>query len=133
MCRSLIANLSAANCYKSDHLKQPENWSLGTMLPCLLSFQIFASIKPCQCQANKILCLYSGKGKIHLYCWVFPHCVPWIYSTCCCTCSCQQQGITNVVRYLFLVIIFCTFALVTTSIFSGLCDEPFCSIHLWVF
>ncbi|XP_030538681.1 adenosine kinase 2 isoform X3 [Rhodamnia argentea] len=26
--RSLIANLSAANCYKSDHLKQPENWAL---------------------------------------------------------------------------------------------------------
>ncbi|KAL8093243.1 hypothetical protein AgCh_035218 [Apium graveolens] len=26
--RSLIANLSAANCYKSDHLKKPENWSL---------------------------------------------------------------------------------------------------------
>ncbi|PKU65956.1 Adenosine kinase 2 [Dendrobium catenatum] len=27
--RSLIANLSAANCYKSDHLKRPENWKLG--------------------------------------------------------------------------------------------------------
>ncbi|KAL8145834.1 hypothetical protein AgCh_003837 [Apium graveolens] len=26
--RSLIANLSAANCYKSDHLKKAENWSL---------------------------------------------------------------------------------------------------------
>lgn len=26
--RSLIANLSAANCYKSDHLKSPENWAL---------------------------------------------------------------------------------------------------------
>ncbi|KAL5998659.1 Adenylate kinase 2 [Asimina triloba] len=26
--RSLIANLSAANCYKSEHLKQPENWAL---------------------------------------------------------------------------------------------------------
>ncbi|AES60718.1 putative adenosine kinase [Medicago truncatula] len=26
--RSLIANLSAANCYKVDHLKQPENWAL---------------------------------------------------------------------------------------------------------
>ncbi|KAH9313027.1 hypothetical protein KI387_028062, partial [Taxus chinensis] len=26
--RSLIANLSAANCYKSDHLKLPENWAL---------------------------------------------------------------------------------------------------------
>ena len=27
--RSLIANLSAANCYKSEHLKKPENWALG--------------------------------------------------------------------------------------------------------
>ncbi|KAE8717257.1 Adenosine kinase 2 [Hibiscus syriacus] len=26
--RSLIANLSAANCYKSDHLKKPETWAL---------------------------------------------------------------------------------------------------------
>ncbi|XP_073310080.1 adenosine kinase 2-like [Primulina huaijiensis] len=26
--RSLIANLSAANCYKVDHLKRPENWAL---------------------------------------------------------------------------------------------------------
>ncbi|KAI3942063.1 hypothetical protein MKW92_037671 [Papaver armeniacum] len=26
--RSLIANLSAANCYKSEHLKRPQNWAL---------------------------------------------------------------------------------------------------------
>ncbi|KAJ8616052.1 hypothetical protein MRB53_035424 [Persea americana] len=26
--RSLIANLSAANCYKVEHLKRPENWAL---------------------------------------------------------------------------------------------------------
>ncbi|KAL0316229.1 UNVERIFIED_CONTAM: Adenosine kinase [Sesamum radiatum] len=26
--RSLVANLSAANCYKPDHLKKPENWAL---------------------------------------------------------------------------------------------------------
>ncbi|KAL2533626.1 Adenosine kinase 2 [Abeliophyllum distichum] len=26
--RSLVANLSAANCYKPDHLKRPENWAL---------------------------------------------------------------------------------------------------------
>jgi len=30
--RSLIANLSAANCYKVDHLKKPENWALGKIL-----------------------------------------------------------------------------------------------------
>lgn len=27
--RSLVANLSAANCYKTEHLKKPENWALG--------------------------------------------------------------------------------------------------------
>ncbi|RYR53920.1 hypothetical protein Ahy_A06g029154 isoform F [Arachis hypogaea] len=26
---SLVANLAAANCYKSEHLKRPENWALG--------------------------------------------------------------------------------------------------------
>ncbi|KAK6929182.1 Carbohydrate kinase PfkB [Dillenia turbinata] len=26
--RSLVANLSAANCYKTEHLKRPENWAL---------------------------------------------------------------------------------------------------------
>ncbi|KAJ4704910.1 Adenosine kinase [Melia azedarach] len=26
--RSLIANLAAANCYKTEHLKKPENWAL---------------------------------------------------------------------------------------------------------
>ncbi|RYR04388.1 hypothetical protein Ahy_B06g084108 isoform D [Arachis hypogaea] len=25
---SLVANLAAANCYKSEHLKRPENWAL---------------------------------------------------------------------------------------------------------
>ncbi|PWA85289.1 adenosine kinase 2 [Artemisia annua] len=34
--RSLIANLSAANCYKSEHLKRPENWALGNDCFCLL-------------------------------------------------------------------------------------------------
>ncbi|KAK4833428.1 hypothetical protein QYF36_004776 [Acer negundo] len=27
--RSLVANLSAANCYKFEHLRKPENWALG--------------------------------------------------------------------------------------------------------
>ncbi|KAK7285043.1 hypothetical protein RJT34_19800 [Clitoria ternatea] len=26
--RSLVANLGAANCYKTEHLKRPENWAL---------------------------------------------------------------------------------------------------------
>ncbi|CAN1304860.1 Adenosine kinase 2 [Linum perenne] len=28
MCRSLVANLSAANCYKSNHLRKQANWAL---------------------------------------------------------------------------------------------------------
>lgn len=38
ICRSLIANLSAANCYKSEHLKKPENWALGTHFPLFSCF-----------------------------------------------------------------------------------------------
>ena len=36
--RSLVANLSAANCYKSDHLKQPENWAIGMLCCRYLSY-----------------------------------------------------------------------------------------------
>ncbi|RZC77347.1 hypothetical protein C5167_001513 [Papaver somniferum] len=32
--RSLIANLAAANCYKSEHLQKPENWALGNHFFC---------------------------------------------------------------------------------------------------
>ncbi|PWA42411.1 pyruvate kinase [Artemisia annua] len=39
--RSLIASFSAANCYKSEHLKRPENWALGD----LSQTQIFAKIE----------------------------------------------------------------------------------------
>lgn len=35
--RSLVANLSAANCYKSEHLKRPENWMLGISVYHLIS------------------------------------------------------------------------------------------------
>ncbi|PIN07855.1 putative pfkB family carbohydrate kinase [Handroanthus impetiginosus] len=30
--RSLVANVSAANCYKTDHLKRPENWALESIM-----------------------------------------------------------------------------------------------------
>ncbi|XP_062227423.1 adenosine kinase 2-like [Phragmites australis] len=33
--RLLIANLSAANCYKSEHLKKPENPQLGNEQPAI--------------------------------------------------------------------------------------------------
>ncbi|RRT52143.1 hypothetical protein B296_00050640 [Ensete ventricosum] len=32
MNRSLVANLSAANCYKIEHLKRPENFVLGKIV-----------------------------------------------------------------------------------------------------
>ena len=50
--RSLIANLSAANCYKSEHLKRPENWKLGTT--------IYLSLLP-----HSTLRLVVG----HMSCW----------------------------------------------------------------
>ncbi|AES78896.1 hypothetical protein MTR_7g050740 [Medicago truncatula] len=31
-CRLLSANLSATNCYKVEHTKQPENYTLGTLM-----------------------------------------------------------------------------------------------------
>lgn len=90
LCRSLIANLSAANCYKSEHLKRPENWALGII------FFLDASI-PCLLLYNMLNFLFylnsyfdSWKGQIFLYCWFFPDCVPWINSTRSWTCSCKQ-------------------------------------------
>ena len=49
ICRSLIANLSAANCYKSEHLKRPENWVLGTL------FLLFYWILPSFCYFGLII------------------------------------------------------------------------------
>ncbi|KAB5538962.1 hypothetical protein DKX38_016495 [Salix brachista] len=54
--RSLIANLSAANCYKSEHLKRPENWKLGTTS---ISFSLLL---------HSTLCLVFG----HMSCLVSP-------------------------------------------------------------
>jgi hypothetical protein len=55
--RSLIANLSAANCYKSEHLKKPENWALGIIY-------IFS------------ICFVFGKT-ISLVCWEDYVCLVW--------------------------------------------------------
>ncbi|KAL8129857.1 hypothetical protein V2J09_019012 [Rumex salicifolius] len=40
---SLVANLSAANCYKVEHLKKPENWALGQVL---LHCWFFLTVSP---------------------------------------------------------------------------------------
>ncbi|KAG6665629.1 hypothetical protein I3843_02G150500 [Carya illinoinensis] len=44
--RSLIANLSAANCYKSDHLKQPEIWSLVEKAKYIYIAGFFLTVSP---------------------------------------------------------------------------------------
>ncbi|KAI3957360.1 hypothetical protein MKW98_003081 [Papaver atlanticum] len=44
--RSLIANLSAANCYKSEHLKRPENWALVEKAKCFYVAGLFLTVSP---------------------------------------------------------------------------------------
>lgn len=44
--RSLIANLSAANCYKSDHLKKPENWALVEKAKYIYIAGFFLTVSP---------------------------------------------------------------------------------------
>ena len=44
--RSLIANLSAANCYKVEHLKQPEIWSNVDAAKVIYSAGFFMTVSP---------------------------------------------------------------------------------------
>ncbi|XP_076940080.1 adenosine kinase 2-like [Bidens hawaiensis] len=44
--RSLIANLSAANCYKPDHLKRPENWALVEKAKYIYIAGFFLTVSP---------------------------------------------------------------------------------------
>ncbi|XP_076911081.1 adenosine kinase 2-like [Bidens hawaiensis] len=44
--RSLIANLSAANCYKPDHLKRPENWALVEKAKYIIIAGFFLTVSP---------------------------------------------------------------------------------------
>ncbi|XP_028775206.1 adenosine kinase 2 [Neltuma alba] len=44
--RSLVANLSAANCYKSDHLKKPENWALVEKAKYIYIAGFFLTVSP---------------------------------------------------------------------------------------
>lgn len=80
ICRSLVANLSAANCYKTEHLKRPENWALGTHFSStfvLFSFTVyFVAICYKISDLNANLLSNSGAGKILLYCWIFLDGVP---------------------------------------------------------
>ncbi|EAY86759.1 hypothetical protein OsI_08139 [Oryza sativa Indica Group] len=44
--RSLVANLSAANCYKSEHLKKPENWALVEKAKYIYIAGFFLTVSP---------------------------------------------------------------------------------------
>ncbi|KAK9049795.1 hypothetical protein SSX86_031236, partial [Deinandra increscens subsp. villosa] len=44
--RSLIANLSAANCYKVEHLKLPENWALVEKAKYIYIAGFFLTVSP---------------------------------------------------------------------------------------
>ncbi|XP_008366672.2 adenosine kinase 2 isoform X2 [Malus domestica] len=44
--RSLIANLSAANCYKFEHLKKPENWALVEKAKYIYIAGFFLTVSP---------------------------------------------------------------------------------------
>ncbi|XP_050379491.1 adenosine kinase 2-like [Argentina anserina] len=44
--RSLVANLSAANCYKFEHLKRPENWALVEKAKYLYIAGFFLTVSP---------------------------------------------------------------------------------------
>ncbi|KMZ59370.1 Adenosine kinase [Zostera marina] len=44
--RSLVANLSAANCYKTEHLKKPENWALVEKAKFIYIAGFFLTVSP---------------------------------------------------------------------------------------
>ncbi|XP_047334720.1 adenosine kinase 2-like [Impatiens glandulifera] len=44
--RSLVANLSAANCYKTEHLKRPENWALVEKAKYIYIAGFFLTVSP---------------------------------------------------------------------------------------
>ncbi|KAG6477064.1 hypothetical protein ZIOFF_066316 [Zingiber officinale] len=44
--RSLVANLSAANCYKIEHLKRPENWALVEKAKYIYIAGFFLTVSP---------------------------------------------------------------------------------------
>ncbi|RZC91084.1 hypothetical protein C5167_028909 [Papaver somniferum] len=62
--RSLIANLAAANCYKSEHLQKPENWALVEKAKYYYIAGFFLTVSPDSIQLvaehaaknNKVFC-----------------------------------------------------------------------------
>ncbi|CAG9460511.1 unnamed protein product [Pedinophyceae sp. YPF-701] len=62
--RSLVANLAAANNYKADHLKQPENWALLESARIVYSAGFFITVSPESITAAAKHCCEAGK----MYC-----------------------------------------------------------------
>ncbi|KAJ6767826.1 ADENOSINE KINASE 2-LIKE ISOFORM X1 [Salix koriyanagi] len=70
--RSLIANLSAANCYKSEHLKRPENWALVEKAKYFYIAGFFLTVSPESIMLvaehaaanNKVVIAEDGKVKL---------------------------------------------------------------------
>lgn len=126
-CRSLIANLSAANCYKVEHLKRPENWALG-----ILSWFYFVNYKLSYGRLIHSYLPNSRKGQILLYCWILSHCFPRVYFTCCWACCCKQQGITTLMLFLYLpccsnytVMVFNIIRILFFKVFTANLSAPF--------
>lgn len=44
--RSLVSNLSAANCYKPEHLKRPEHWALVEKAKYIYIASFFLTVSP---------------------------------------------------------------------------------------
>ena len=63
--RSLVANLSAANCYDVEHLKKPENWALGIIFHPFLSYQYCFAFILQQFETNLLVNLIVEKAKYY--------------------------------------------------------------------
>eukprot|EP00850_Spirogloea_muscicola_P016302 SM000131S26732 [mRNA] locus=s131:252552:255824:- [translate_table: standard] len=61
--RSLVANLSAANCYKVEHLERPENWALVEKARFFYSSGFFLTVSP---EAVQVVANHAvEKGKVY--------------------------------------------------------------------
>ncbi|CAN6484669.1 unnamed protein product [Victoria cruziana] len=68
--RSLVANLSAANCYKSDHLKKPENWALVEKAKFIYIAGFFLTVSP---ESIQLVAEHAAANKKVAYYALFMH------------------------------------------------------------
>ena len=130
-CRSLVANLSAANCYKSEHLTRPENWALGTLLILVL---FLSHIPEYSRWLTFCYCVFVfsivEKAKYYyisgFFLTVSPDSIQLVA---------EHAAANNKVRYdLNLAFLFYWQFLRLSILFlyADLHDEPFCSLYMWV-